>query len=702
MAAPRNPPPARKTASPLPTALLLAGGLLLSLLLMAAGALLWTAQGGGLRGALNSATATPTSTPNTPFTPTPDFRATRTAEDAATQVAYAAAVATLALETLSGTPATAGENGFLPVIVQGDGTPTALPQLPGGQPQFPAPDTGPGAGLDPAVLATAVALATLGAAPPPELAPATPTIAVSLPVIDVGATPTLPPVEQQPTPTPPATATPTETPTPTFTLAPPTPTATLFATPTPTVPFALSSMNGIIDRQNAAARVGPASFYTQTATINTGTQVTLLARDQTGEWVYLCCIGANSAAWVRGVSVRPASNPTLQPPLSTLDPNDVRWLGVRSPDASLTPVPSQPPPAAGDFAMYRSDRGNSGRVGQLPRLPLVTAWGNQAGLAGQSFTSGAVLAGNTVYAASNDGHLYAFDRDSGGQVWRFFLGEVVRATPYVDGAIVYVVTESGRLFALDNQGSSAAQRWLTTLGATPRGGILPAPGRLVLTTRLSDGERLMIIDRGNGAVLKNIGISGATSVAAALSAQTVYVASDLVRAYDLWSGELVWQSSESTQFSTAPLIMTPGVEAASELYVADMQGRLLAFDANTGVSLWAAAVGGTATGIAANSTTVFVSGSGFVRAYARARRSGDQLLWSAGTAGNVPGGPLVDETRVLVVSESGAIQYLDVVTGAVIAANVQAAPLGGPAAAVAPWLFAPGQNAVLYAAREGQ
>jgi hypothetical protein len=32
---------------------------------------------------------------------------------------------------------------------------------------------------------------------------------------------------------------------------------------------------------------------------------------------------------------------------------------------------------------------------------------------------------------------------------------------------------------------------------------------------------------------------------------------------------------------------------------------------------------------------------------------------------------------------------------------VQAPPIGGPAAALAPWLYAPGQNAILFAAREG-
>ncbi|MGL4650193.1 MAG: PQQ-binding-like beta-propeller repeat protein [Caldilineaceae bacterium] len=696
--APRPP----ETPSPLP--LLIGATIVLLFLLLAAGGLLFAAQTGLLAGA----TPTPTSTPGATVGPTADFRATRTAEDAATQVAYAGALATLTAETLAGaTPNSVGGDKFLPVITNPGLTATAI---------APAP-----AEVDAAATAT---VPDAGVIASPEGAPGllpvspleTPTqVIVSLPVVDTGGVPTVAVAAATPTPTnppvtliptlpaePTATSTTTPSPTPTFTLAPPTATATPFATPTPTVAFALNSMRGVIDRQNAISRVGPGSFYTQSATINIGTQVTLLARDTTGEWVYLCCTpGNNGPAWVRGVSARPVENPTLPPPLNELNQNDIRWLVVRGPDANQTPVPSLAPVAITDFPMFRHDRGNTARVAQLPRLPLATAWSGQSGLAGQSYTSGAVLAGNAVFAASGDGHLYAFNRDAGGQLWRFNLGEVARATPLVDGSQVYVVTESGRLFALENQGQAAAQRWMTALGGVPRSGILPAPNRLVLTMRQPDGERLVILDRGNGAVLRNVALGNAQSQAPALSAQTVYVASDLVRAYDLWSGELVWQSTEGTQYTTPPLLMVPGVEAAAELYVADTQGRLLAYDANTGQLIWAAPVGGTATGIAASGTTVFVSGPGFVRAFARVRRTEGQLLWTAGIAGNVPGGPIVDETRVLVVSDGGGVQYLDAITGALIAANVQAQPLGGAAAAVSPWLFAPGQNAVLFAAREG-
>jgi outer membrane protein assembly factor BamB len=557
--------------------------------------------------------------------------------------------------------------------------------------------------------ATRQAAALTPATPESPLETPTPVV-ISLPVIDSGAT-------AQPaatdTPAPPAelvTATPlpvaiveptaTETPPPPTPTIPP-PTSTPVVSPTPTTPFALNSMRAVIDRQPAAARVGPGSFYTQTTTLPIGTQVTLLARDSTGEWLYLCCSPTNNApTWIRSVSARPADNPALPPPLDTLNPNNIRWLTPRGPDANLAPVPVQPPVAAGEFPMFRHDTGNTARVARLPSLPLIQPWGAQAGLAGQAFTSGAVIAGGSVLAASADGHLYAFNTESGSQLWRFNLGEVVRATPLVEGTQIYVVTESGRLVALENQQSAAVQRWQVQVGGQPRGGILPAPGRILLTVQPAAGAQLLILDRSNGATLRSISVGGAQVLAPALSRQTVYVASDLVRAYDLWSGELVWQSNDPTQFTTAPLFLTPGVEAASELYVGDGQGRLFAYDANSGEPLWVAPVGGPANGLAANGSSIFVSGPGFVRAYARVRRPEGQLLWSANVAGNVPGGPIVDDVRVLVATDGGAIQYLDAVTGAVIAANVQAPPLAGPAAAVAPWLFAPGQNAVLFAARE--
>ncbi len=690
-------------------AVLIIALLLAFVLLLALGGLFWAAQGGLLSGP----TPTPSATAYAASTATPDFRATRTAEDNLTQVAFKTQVATLGAQVaLASTQTPTPGDVSAPVVMQPDANATALA----------AAALQATAQAD--ALATAAAQATgstqdgLPQQPASPLdAPTAITSTINLPVVEggqPGAAPTSVPAVDAPAEIPTAIAaapptdtplppTPIPTPIPTLppdlpTLAPATPTFTPVAPPV----YVVNSMAAIIDRQSGQMRVGPSSLYTQTDTIAVGTQVTLLGRDNTGEWLYVCCApNSNNPGWMRSVSARPTLNPTLPAPLATTDPNNIRWLTVRSADANLTPVPASAPAAPNDFPMAHHDAGNTGRVPALPRLPLQLGWpaGGQAGLAGGGYTSGAIVVGNSVIATSADGHLYCFDRESGSQRWRFFVGEPMRATPLADGGLIFVITESGRLIALEDQGLQAVQRWTQALGVQPRG-MVAAAGRILLTARAADAERLLILDRGNGATLRNVNLGNAQSQIPAVGGQTVFVASDLVRAIDLFSGEVVWQTTEATSFVTPPLFSAPGVKALAELYAGDASGRLFAFDANAGTVSWIAFVGAAPTGIAANSSTLFASGPGFVRAFTRALRPEGQLLWNVSVAGTPLGGALVDDVRVFVATDGGAFQYLDVVTGALLQGNVQSPTLGGAAAVAGPWIFAPGQNGILFAARE--
>ncbi len=672
---------------------------LLALFLLAGlGGILWAANSGAFAGPTPTATATPMA----PHTPTPDFRATRSVEDMLTQVAYSVQLATIAARSLDG----AAPDATLPVAI------TLFPDVP----DAVTPDPTELSVLLPVVAQDDPARATLNAVetleaetvlfpPEPDTEQPTPTPnTVNLPVVGVGVvlTPTMTPIPDPPTETPTETPEPpTPTPSWTPTLAPPTPTATL-PPPTPTTSFVVNSLRAVIERQNAVVRLGPSTLYTQTGTINVGTQVSLLARDATGDWLYACCLANNTPGWLRGANARPTENPTLPAPLNSSDGNDVRWLAVRGPDAALPALPVATPAPPTDWPMARRERGNGARVAQLPRLPLQSGWpaGGAVGLAGQSFTSGAIVVGGAVYAASADGHLYSFDHDTGSQRWRYNLGELVRATPLADGGLLYVVTESGRLVALEDQGAGALLRWEQAYSMQPHGGLLASAGRLVFTGRQADGERLFISDRSTGVPIRVVSVAAGALQMPAAGGQLVFLASDVLRAVDLFNSEVVWQTTDVLNYTTYPVYATPGVEALAELYVADATGRLTAFDANTGRQLWTTQLGGQASGLAVNAGSVYASGPGFVRAFARAVRSEGQLLWSAGLPGAPLGGPVVDDGRVFVATDNGAFQFLDATTGGLIVSNVQPPALGGAVAVSDSWIFAPAQNGVLYAARE--
>lgn len=685
-------------------------------LLLGIGAMVWAVRGG----ALTPPTPTPTATLRAAVAATPDFRATRTAEDMLTQVAFSAELATaVALQLMSGTPTPVGieipgENAImLPVISQVDAAlATAIAQSIAEtlQPELPPGEAPPDVML-PGILLPGEATAAAPVSPletpsPPDAQPTQPD--VQLPIVDQGgatATPDAPNVELPTLDVAPDTPTWTPEPTATFTPEPPTETPTTAPTPTPTVPFSVQSLAAqVAGSGEAPVRIGPSSLYTQTASISAGTNITLLNRDSTGEWLWFCCNPANNApAWIRSAAARPVNNPTLAPPREGANPNDALWLAERGIDGALTPLPTSIPPSPADFAMLRVDKGNTGRIAAVPALPYSMAWpvGSQAGVAGQAYTSPAIVAGQSVIAASADGHLYAFDRDSGSQRWRHFLGEQVRIAPMAEGSIIYVISTSGRLTALADQGQSAAVIYQRDFGMEARGGILAASNRLVFIGRQGDGEHLWVIEKATGNVLENVGLGTALAQMPAVGGQTVYVADDSIRAIDIFTGETVWQILQGTNFTSPPLYVSPGVNTIAELYVADDQGRIWALDANTGANLWTASINSIANSLAVNESMLFASGNGMLRGLQRQRRNEGQVIWQANLPGNVPGGVVVDSGRVLAVTDGGNIQVFDAATGAIGVAGVQVGALSGAAAVSAPYIYAPTQSGVLHAVRGG-
>jgi outer membrane protein assembly factor BamB len=64
-------------------------------------------------------------------------------------------------------------------------------------------------------------------------------------------------------------------------------------------------------------------------------------------------------------------------------------------------------------------------------------------------SSSPAVAGGRVYVGSEDGHVYAFAADSGQPLWSYDVGVDVESSPAVANGIVYTTTISARLFALN-------------------------------------------------------------------------------------------------------------------------------------------------------------------------------------------------------------------------------------------------------------
>jgi outer membrane protein assembly factor BamB len=68
---------------------------------------------------------------------------------------------------------------------------------------------------------------------------------------------------------------------------------------------------------------------------------------------------------------------------------------------------------------------------------------------GDLVLSSPAVAGNAVFAGSNDGHIYAINRSTGEKLWDIATGDKVSSSPAVVNGVVYVGSEDGTLYAIN-------------------------------------------------------------------------------------------------------------------------------------------------------------------------------------------------------------------------------------------------------------
>jgi outer membrane protein assembly factor BamB len=261
-------------------------------------------------------------------------------------------------------------------------------------------------------------------------------------------------------------------------------------------------------------------------------------------------------------------------------------------------------------------------------------------------TEGAVrgaiaIDGDTAYASSDDGSIYAID-ESGTVVWSTELsGPVLErgnydnygSKPVVSGGVVYAATQAGMVGAID--AATGAVHWSVDVGAPVETGLALGDGRLHVSTMgnrhvaLStvDGAELWEIDTlrpttttplimgdkvivgSRSAVLQvlneatgepvwtvTMGGSWVQSGAGAIDESRFAIGSsdyNAVRAFDINTGEGAWLT-EVAGWTWGVPVVADGVVYASEIrldYHLPWDTGLWALDADTGEVLWTASAG---------------------------------------------------------------------------------------------------------------
>lgn len=701
--APQPPPPANRTALVITISVVAAVLVLLGIALLG-----MAVQNGFALGP----TPTATPTPQPPMTPTPDVRATHIAEDMLTQVAYAATLVSSvgggtripdlpddtggADESVTVEPGTATSSLVLPLVVAPDASPTEV--------------TAPDVPATAAPISTTLFIPNIEAAATPTLAPPSPTPTASPeppPTILVPAAPPTVQAPALPTAAPPTAEPPTLTPTP----LPPTPIPPTPVPPTPVPPTSVpptatavvpvgGELAATTRSENTTVYVGPSNVYTASAVIAPNTAVRLRGRTPAGDWVYACCIPNTAAGfWVRRAYVTIENNALPVGAPSNADPNSPSWLAVQPPDTTLIPRPTPTGIPLGDFPLARYDRANSGFVSTLPNPPLQQSWATLP-QASQGFVSPAAVSGPNVLAFSNDSQLYSHDLSSGTQRWRPSLQGISRSAPSIQDGFIYLLLGGRSLACLQEQGNTAGLIWQVDLPFDATSALTIWLDTIFVGVGEGGDARLMAVRRSDPNDRREFAEPNGRVQQPAVGGETIFVGADRLWAVDInfFNGqEIVWTSPDVFNVTVPPVYAAPGVVKLAELFVADSSGTVHALDANTGVSIWRHLFGAPVSALAVNDNNVFIAGNGVLRAVSR--RDGS-VQWTAAVGGDIAGGPLVTNSRGLVVLKSGIIFLIDVVTGGILDASqsVQAEVPGGPAVSGLQVLI-PAGNSTLYAYR---
>ena len=249
-------------------------------------------------------------------------------------------------------------------------------------------------------------------------------------------------------------------------------------------------------------------------------------------------------------------------------------------------------------------------------------------------------------------------------------------------------------------GNEAGLLWQKALPKPPSGSLIVAgnnASKLYISTTDGTQHQLFAINRSTGEILSlDFKQTGTKFRSPAVGSQLLYVGGNSVWALDVESFELVWANTEIQNVILPPIYAVEGVVALAELYLVDGANHAYSVDANTGVTLWRYDGNEPITGLAVNDTTLFVAGNGYLKAVTRNKEHKE--LWRAALNGQAPGGPIVDGEQILMISQNGDIQYVNLTDGSVHNdAPLIKAPLSGAPAVSGLYIFAPSKDNNLYA-----
>lgn len=346
------------------------------------------------------------------------------------------------------------------------------------------------------------------------------------------------------------------------------------------------------------------------------------------------------------------------------------WWGTAAADeAQATVYDQQQDPAIGRVSLQPVSGWVAG-AGPRDALALEPAWD----FASAGYVDAdPVAAGERLYVASWDGHLYVLD-GAGRVSWSKNLGDTLDATPAVAEDLVVLQTWSREVHALDPV--SRQVRWRFDYSPSRaddhrQGGVLLL-GDLVLVPAWNG--TLFALDRATGETRWEFAAGQPLRARPASDGERIYLAdgAGALSALSL-QGELLWQARLSAPLLSEPVLSPAGVA------VLGRDGELAAFDRD-GRELWRRELAETCYYGAPVSQAEALFVPTAAGALWKIEAASGRLLWRQETAGPVYATPLVARGRVYVGDNSGVLQVFGADSGSLLASHriereIQSRPL---------------------------
>jgi outer membrane protein assembly factor BamB len=308
--------------------------------------------------------------------------------------------------------------------------------------------------------------------------------------------------------------------------------------------------------------------------------------------------------------------------------------------------------------MYKGDSGHTGSSTEQLTYPLKLAWKAITEVSPDNPSSPAVSDG-VVYLASGD-HMYAVDAATGTIKWRYpadtNLSANVKTSPAVGDDLVYYGCSDGILYAITKDKGSLAWSFAT------KASIVSSPTIVDGILYFGSGDNhLYALDARTGKPIWHGGfkVRDEVTTSPAIDNGSIYFLSNDAFMYSIYtgSGAIKW----SVRVGVIPMHISPVVGDGMVFLPAD--GRMRAYQTQSGVSTWSMKLPGDVTTVPAYSNGTLYFACNDNKLYALDVHGGWKWKTPIDLHAPVHGSPIVMGKTLIIGANKGALVAIDTETG---------------------------------------